>query len=88
MEGAGEDATGSRVGPHTDLEEVTIAGLHGRPEAGEVTARRLAETYVERIEARDRGGPRVRSVIKVNPEALKIADVLDRECRARGNQRK
>ncbi len=44
MEGAGEDATGSRVGSHTDLEEVTIAGLHGRPEAGEVTARRLAET--------------------------------------------
>ncbi len=27
MEEAGEDVTSSRVGPHTDLEEVTIAGL-------------------------------------------------------------
>ncbi|MDP9368596.1 MAG: amidase [Chloroflexota bacterium] len=82
MAGGGENETGFGVGPHGELEEATIAGLQAQMEAGEVMARRLAEMYLERIEALDRGGPRLRSVIEVNPEALEIADALDRERRA------
>ncbi len=82
MEGAEGDATRFGVGPHGELEEATIAGLRARMEAGEVTARRLAEMYLERIEALDRDGPGLRSVIEVNPEALEIADALDRDRRA------
>jgi amidase len=40
--------------------------------------------YLERIEAIDRQGPRLRSVIETNPEALAIADALDRERATRG----
>ena len=35
--------------------------------------------YLERIEAIDHRGPRLRSVIETNPEALDIANALDRE---------
>ena len=40
--------------------------------------------YLERIESLDRDGPRLRSVIEVNPEAIDIADALDHELRTRG----
>ncbi len=88
MEEAGEDVTGSRVGPHTDLEEVTIAGRPAAMEGGEVTTHRIVEMYGERIEVLDRGGPPLRSVLEVNPEALEITNVLDRERRANGHQQK
>ncbi len=35
--------------------------------------------YLARIEALDRGGPTLRSVIETNPDALDLADALDRE---------
>ena len=82
MDGAGDAVTGSRVGPHTSRR----LPASRRPWGGEVSARRLVEMNVGRIEALDRGGPRLRSVIEVNPEALAIGDVLDWERRASGNQ--
>ncbi len=52
--------------------------------SGRYTARRLVELYTARIEAIDRGGPALRSVIELNPDALSIADALDAERRTRG----
>ena len=48
--------------------------------------RRLAEMHLERIEAVDRVGPSLRSVIEFNPDWEEIADRLDRE-RREGRQR-
>ena len=62
-----------------DLDEVTIEQLQARMASGALTARQLVEAYLERIEAVDRGGPRLRSIIEANPDALEIADALDRE---------
>jgi len=67
-----------------ELEEVTIAALQGKMTQGALTARRLTEIYLARIEALDRRGPELRSVIETNPEALRLADALDAERRARG----
>ena len=53
-------------------------------ERGEVTSRELALQYLERIEAFDRGGPALNSVIYVNPRALEEAEALDRERKERG----
>ena len=53
-------------------------------ESGERTARSITQLYLERIEALDRQGPELRSVIEVNPEALEIADRLDEERRVSG----
>jgi amidase len=70
--------------PHADLEEATIADLAARMQRGEVTSAELVRRYLERIEALDRHGPTLRSVIETNPEAEAIARGLDAERRARG----
>ena len=70
-------------GPH-DLVEVTIAELQARMRAGRLTAVELVDEYRRRIEAIDRGGPGLRSVLEVNPDARTIAAALDHERRERG----
>jgi len=62
-----------------DWEELTIEDAQAAMRSGRVTARRLAEMYLERVERIDRRGPALRSVIETNPDALSIADALDRE---------
>ena len=62
-----------------DLEEVTIAELQQRMSKGTDTARSLAAKYLARIESIDRGGPGLRSVLEINPDALADADRLDAE---------
>ncbi len=64
-------------GPHTHLEEATIAGLQAAMTSGELTAYRLAQMYIERISALDRQGPGIKSILEINPEALEIARTLD-----------
>jgi amidase len=66
------------------LEEATIDGLQEQMKAGRFTARRLTQAYLDRIEALDRKGPALRSVIETNPDALAIADGLDAERKAKG----
>ena len=53
-------------------------------ETGQDTARSLAEKYLARIDALDRQGPSVRSILEINPDALTIADRLDAERKTRG----
>ncbi|PJJ61178.1 amidase [Hymenobacter chitinivorans] len=62
-----------------ELNEATITDLQAKLQSGEYTARRLTELYLQRIEAIDRNGPRLRAVIEVNPDALQLADALDQE---------
>ena len=71
-------------GSAVPLEETTVADLQARMGSGELTARAVTESYLERIEELDRSGPVLRSVIEVNPDALEIADALDAERRERG----
>ncbi|HEY3063195.1 MAG TPA: amidase [Chloroflexota bacterium] len=72
------------MSPHEELEERTIAELQEQQASGQITSRALVEAYLERIEAIDRSGPLLRSVLETNPEALAIADALDRERTERG----
>ena len=67
-----------------ELEEFTIRDLQAGMESGRFTARSLVETYLARIEEIDKHGPRLNSVIELNPDALAIAGELDRERKARG----
>jgi amidase len=62
-----------------ELEELGIGDLQKGMESGQLSARSIAERYLERIEAVDRQGPSLRSILEINPEALAIADGLDRE---------
>lgn len=74
------------AGDRYDVLEKTIPELQGAMENGSVTSRDLVEIYVARIGAYDRRGPRINSIIVVNPRALEEAAALDRERAARGTR--
>ena len=61
------------------LMEISIAELQSKMESGELTSRQITEFYLDRILAMDRAGPKLNSVIEINPDALEIADAMDRE---------
>src|SRR5207247_2007748 len=69
--------------PGMEIEEATIAELQAAMAAGRLSAVRLTRTYEHRIEALDRNGPSLNSILQVNPDAGSIAKGLDREPRAR-----
>ena len=54
--------------------------------SGSTSSRALVEQYLARIEAVDRSGPQLRSIIEVNPDAIAFATQMDRE-RADGHVR-
>ena len=66
----------------TDLTELTIDGLRQLMTSGKLTAEAATAGYLARIEAIDRSGPKINSVIETNPDALAIARRLDEERRA------
>lgn len=66
------------------MEEMTITELQEKMNTGVYSARQVTEMYLERIENLDKRGPAVNAILELNPEALIIADSLDRERRARG----
>lgn len=82
------DAKGKVIGfakgdPYPELVEVTITELQSKMKSGKLTARRLTEMYLERIKQID---TKTNSVIELNPDALAIADAMDKE-RKRGKVR-
>ncbi len=70
--------------PAFELDEVTVADLQQGMASGKYTARSLVEKYLARIDVLDKRGQTVNSVIELNPDALNIADTLDRERKEKG----
>jgi len=62
--------------PYPELVEVTIPELQAKMKSGVLTSRRLVEMYLERIKQVD---TKTRSVLELNPNALAIADQMDKE---------
>jgi amidase len=81
--GAEEPAAGLKP---FELDELGIAELQEGMKAGKFTAHALVEKYRARIEDIDRRGPAVNSVIELNPDALDIADALDKERKDKGQR--
>lgn len=69
-------------GPVIDLQEITVRQLQQGYTEGRFTVSDVVQNYLNRIEAIDRGGPVLNSVITVNPDALKAAAELDAERQA------
>jgi Asp-tRNA(Asn)/Glu-tRNA(Gln) amidotransferase A subunit family amidase len=59
------------------LIEVSIGGIHDAYRSKQLSARRLVELYLARIDAYDKKGPNINAVITINPQALEDADRLD-----------
>jgi len=85
---AGRHAAGSSgaaaVQSSFDFEEADISALQKKMTSGEISARSLTEAYLTRIAQIDQQGPRLSSVIELNPDALAIAEGLDKERREKG----
>ena len=64
------------------MEEYSILELGAKMTSGEITAHSLTEDYLQRIENIDQSGPRLNSVIELNPDALEIAAKRDQERKA------
>lgn len=62
--------------------ETTIDEIHKAFESGKLTPRQLVQSYLDRIEAYDKKGPALNSIITVNPKALEEADRLDASSRS------
>src|SRR5260370_42653236 len=74
----------SRGGGDFPVEEVDISTLAMALGDGRTTARGLVDSYLRRIAGIDRSGPRLNSVIELNPDAAAIAEALDRERKEKG----
>jgi amidase len=70
--------------PAPVVAEATLSDLRSWMEAGRFTSEELTSAYLRRIEEVDQGGPALRAVIEVNPDALEIARRLDRERAEKG----
>ena len=70
--------------PSFEFDEITIADLQDGMKSGKYTARSIAEKYLARIDQIDKQGPALNSVIETNPDALSIADALDKERKEKG----
>ena len=68
------------------VEEKTVAEFSADMAAGGVTSEALVKVYLHRIETLDRDGPKVGSVLRINPRALDDARQRDAE-RAQGKLR-
>ena len=69
------------------VEERSLADLAAAMAAGRTSAERLVAAYTKRIERLDRAGPKLSSVIELNPDAPSIAKALDVELRRTGRPR-
>ncbi|MCY4637979.1 MAG: amidase [Acidobacteria bacterium] len=79
---APEPRRGAAIGQPPEpfaLEEISIGGLADAIASGAQTSRSVTQAYLARIAEIDRLGPTLRSVIETNPDALDIAEALDRE---------
>ena len=63
------------------LEETTISEIQEAVSAGALSSEKLVELYLARITAYDRAGPRLNSIITINPNARVEAAALDKESR-------
>jgi amidase len=66
------------------LEETTIADIQKAVAAGTLSSEKLVELYLARIAAYDRAGPRLNSIIYINPNAMAEAAALDKERAEKG----
>ncbi len=66
------------------IEEASIVQIHQSLRAGTTTCRWIVNESLRRIEAYDRRGPALNAIVNTNPEALAVADSLDRRFRTGG----
>lgn len=65
-----------------ELNEATIESLQQIMQSGKHSSKSITQLYLDRIQKIDRSGPKLNSVIELNPDALSIAAQMDEERKA------
>jgi len=66
------------------VDTASIPTIHAAFKAKRLTCRALVTAYQDRIARLDKQGPAINAIVTVNPDALTVADSLDRAFRTRG----
>ncbi len=69
-----------------NVEELTVKQIRNMLQSGELSSYELVLSYQKRIAEIDKSGPTINSVIELNPDAVHIAEAMDRE-RKKGKTR-
>src|SRR5262249_8167755 len=64
--------------------ETSIADIHAALKSGRLTVRQLVQGYLDRINAYDKQGPTIKSIITISPAALEEADKPDAAFKSSG----
>ncbi|WP_144466224.1 amidase family protein [Bacillus nitratireducens] len=64
--------------------ELTIHDIQKEMEAGHLTSKELVMYYLHRIAKHDQDGPKINSILEINPDAIFIAEALDYERKTKG----
>jgi amidase len=64
------------------IEELTIPQLQEGYREGKYTVAQIVTIYLDRIHKLDQNGPKLNSIIRINPDALAIAAEMDKELAA------
>src|SRR5690625_3728510 len=64
----------------------TIEQLQQKMDEGEITAKDLVFLYLHRIATYDQAGPKLNTILELNPDALFIAEALDDERQRNGKR--
>ncbi|HMK18826.1 MAG TPA: amidase [Chitinophagaceae bacterium] len=65
--------------PDFELNEESISSLQEKIAAGKYSSEQITKLYLDRIDAIDKKGPMLNSVIEINPDAMNIAKAMDNE---------
>lgn len=64
------------------VEEQGIVQIEQGYQDGRFTVKEVVQAYLDRIAMLDKAGPVLNSIISINPDAIQIAEELDRELKA------
>ena len=67
-------------------EELTINEIQVAMDNGEITSKDLVMYYLYRIAKYDQDGPKINSILEINPDAIFIAEALDYERKTKGTR--
>ncbi len=68
-----------RVAAKFELEGMSVEDLQSKMQSGQYTSHAIVQMFLDRIREIDKNGPSLNAVIEINPDALAIADSLDKE---------
>jgi amidase len=82
----GVQALAADAVPTFAIEEASIADIQAAVDRGELTYEQLVRLYLARIAAYEDGGPKLNSIITLNPDAVSLAKKLDKERKTIGKR--